>query len=301
MKNKKNRILLGVALLVLMSGFLLFISFADAQASLVNCGRTGTGFDDRCRLCDLIVGIKGIIDWGRSIMVAIALTAIVAGVIMYIVSAGNQQMMESAKNIIKQALIGVVIVLTAWLIVNTSMWLLASKSDLDIGATSWDSFTCEYSNSQASGGGGTTGGGATGGGSAPTAMDEINKRNLLTAAGVGVNNTNCDPGETTGCTTIGGLREETITGVTDLKSACGDDCDVIVTAGSEGGHSTSTDYSHENGYKADLRLNDNLNSYITSNYEQDGTRDGATLYYDKDGNVYAREGNHWDVCYGCAN
>ncbi len=108
---------------------------------LVPCGH-GTNVDDRCTLCDLFVGIDRIIKWGRNILVAVALTALVAGGIMYIVSAGNQQMMENAKTLIQQALVGVLIVLGAWLIVNTVIWLLVVKSGMGVGAGNWWNFDC---------------------------------------------------------------------------------------------------------------------------------------------------------------
>ncbi|MFA7466536.1 MAG: hypothetical protein WCZ08_03955, partial [Parcubacteria group bacterium] len=58
-------------------------------------------------------------------------------------SAGNEETMETAKNFIKQSLYGVAIVLGAWLIVNTTMWLLATRGDLGIGVSSWNDFNCE--------------------------------------------------------------------------------------------------------------------------------------------------------------
>ena len=118
-----------------------YAQFAGDTGGLVPCGH-GTNVDNRCTLCDLFVGIDRIIKWGRNILVAVALTALVAGGIMYIVSAGNQQMMENAKTLIQQALVGVLIVLGAWLIVNTVIWLLVVKSGMGVGAGDWWNFDC---------------------------------------------------------------------------------------------------------------------------------------------------------------
>ncbi|MGW8185130.1 MAG: hypothetical protein ACWGHO_03390 [Candidatus Moraniibacteriota bacterium] len=129
------------------------IAFAAKDTGgLVPCGGDSV-FANRCTLCDLIVGIRDIIKWGRSILIVVALLAIVAGAIMYIVSAGNSGMMESAKNVIKQALWGVVIVLGAWVIVNTVLWLMATNLS-NVGISSWSDFDCE-------GGGSSTGTGGT--------------------------------------------------------------------------------------------------------------------------------------------
>jgi hypothetical protein len=93
-----------------------------------------------------------------------------------------------------------------------------------------------------------------------------------------------------------GAQESTIAGLIRLKQACGD-CVIIVTSGTEGEHATGT-YSHANGYKADLRLNSGLTSFIRTNYEGLGPRsDGAPQYRDAFGNIYAYEGDHWDVLY----
>ncbi|NLC30771.1 MAG: transglycosylase SLT domain-containing protein [Candidatus Moranbacteria bacterium] len=136
--------------------FFLFFSFlpdfswaAKETGGLVPCAGDSI-FENRCTLCDLMVGMKGIIDWGMKILVVVALVAIVAGGIMYIISAGNSGMMESAKTVIKQALWGVVIVLGAWVIVNTILWMITSRlfagdgttngSFMDIG--SWYDFDC---------------------------------------------------------------------------------------------------------------------------------------------------------------
>ena len=86
-------------------------------------------------------GVDNIIKLVRNILVAVALTAIAIGGIMYIVSAGNEQLVKSAKNVIKQALVGVVIVLVAWLIINTVMLVLV-KGDMSAGAGNWWNFSC---------------------------------------------------------------------------------------------------------------------------------------------------------------
>ncbi len=68
------------------------------------------------------------------------------------------------------------------------------------------------------------------------------------------------------------------------------------------GHASGT-YSHWNGYKIDTPVTTCTTNYITSHYTYSGVRgDGATLYTAPSGNVYAKEGNHWDITYyvcGC--
>jgi hypothetical protein len=71
--------------------------------------------------------------------------------------------------------------------------------------------------------------------------------------------------------------------------------DVVVTGGTEEGHLPGI-YSHENGYKIDLRRNAVVDNYIENNFNAIGIRnDGAVLYINSIGAIYAKEGNHWDV------
>ncbi|MFJ6355374.1 GH25 family lysozyme [Streptomyces sp. NPDC092046] len=54
-----------------------------------------------------------------------------------------------------------------------------------------------------------------------------------------------------GRTSLTGVRARTIQGVIALKKASR--CEIVITGGTESGHSTTTKYSHSNGYKLDLR------------------------------------------------
>ena len=96
-----------------------------------------------------------------------------------------------------------------------------------------------------------------------------------------------------------GMKQTTVKGITEFASASG--CQVTVTGGTEGGHASGA-YSHENGFKADLRKTSCVNSYIENSYTYVGNRgkDNARLYSDGKGNFYADEDDHWDVvyCYG---
>ena len=262
---------------------------AGDTGGLIPCGH-GSDPNNRCTLCDLFVGIGRIIDWGRNILVAVALAALVIGGIMYIVSAGNQQMMESAKNVIKQALIGVAIVLGAWLIINTIIWLLVVKSDMGVGAGNWWNFDC--------------GGGANGGIDVVSAISgdsrerENQIRSVLNEFDISVNNPACEIG--TSCTNLDGTRLETLDRI--IAFAQNVNVPIVITGGTEDGHSNRTEYSHANGYKIDIRPSSEIDNYITNNYQNVGVRsDGATVYSDGNGNYYAREGNHWDICYNCPN
>jgi hypothetical protein len=112
-----------------------------SHAALVPCGRSDQG-GTMCTLCDFIIGIKGLIDYGFVIMVIVGLAMVTISGVVYIVSAGNTEMMTTAKGLLKNALIGFALILGAWLIINTVMWVIGTKGDLGIGVKSWHEFTC---------------------------------------------------------------------------------------------------------------------------------------------------------------
>lgn len=76
-------------------------------------------------------------------MTAIAIAVMVAMAIMYIVSAGNEDMMATAKKGILASLIGIVVILLAWVIVNFIFTLpIFANNGLVKQDGSWDAFTC---------------------------------------------------------------------------------------------------------------------------------------------------------------
>jgi hypothetical protein len=101
----------------------MFMTPVPVHADLVTCGR-GPDINSACTLCDIVKGISVLTTYIRDIMVFIALAVITAMGIMYIVSAGNQEMMETAKKGIWASLAGIAIILLAWVVVNTIMFVV---------------------------------------------------------------------------------------------------------------------------------------------------------------------------------
>ncbi|GAA2282825.1 hypothetical protein GCM10010415_60160 [Streptomyces atrovirens] len=105
----------------------------------------------------------------------------------------------------------------------------------------------------------------------------------------------CSNRERTDCTSFEKINKASIAGVIAFKKATR--CAIRVTGGTERGHAAGT-YSHYNGYKIDIALNTCVNKYIADRFRYAGKRgDGALLYKSPGGNVYAREGSHWDITY----
>jgi hypothetical protein len=92
------------------------------------------------------------------------------------------------------------------------------------------------------------------------------------------------------CTSFEQVNLATIQGIQTLKSATG--CGINVTGGTEVGHASGT-YSHWNGYKLDISLSTCLNNYIQGTF----TSIGGSKWRSGSGNIYYKEGNHWDITY----
>lgn len=99
-------------------------------------------------------------------------------------------------------------------------------------------------------------------------------------------------------TGLEGLRSATVNEVTSLAEEY--DLHVTITGGTEQGHSIKGTFSHDRGYKVDLRLEDDLNEVVSNFplYNEGIPRksDNSVGYVNPaTGSIYWREGNHWDV------
>jgi hypothetical protein len=137
----------GTFLKVVFFSLFLFIIGANlsSAAGLVPCGGTN---EPRCTLCHLLVGIKGLIDFGLTIVTTLAFAGIFFAGVQYIISAGDSKMTSEAKGYLTRILIGFALAYGAWLIINVAMWGLATRTVTDPGGglgiqkTSWFSFNC---------------------------------------------------------------------------------------------------------------------------------------------------------------
>jgi hypothetical protein len=134
-----------------------------------------------------------------------------------------------------------------------------------------------------------------------SAVSQASAEAQFSAAGIGwTSSGGCTNPDIPTCTSFEGIRQATIDGGITLKNASG--CGLTITGGTETGHAGGT-YSHANGYKLDFSRTSCLTSWVHSTYTYIGVRsDGAPMYEAASGNIYADEGNHWDVTYytcGC--
>ncbi|EKE11380.1 MAG: hypothetical protein ACD_15C00097G0004 [uncultured bacterium] len=122
---------------------IFFVSFTFVPTiilakGLVPCGGDG---ESACTLCHLIVGFHNLTTFLTKILISVTLAAIFFSGVMYIISAGDDGMMQSAKEFIKASLIGFAIVLGSWLIINVTLWVISAQMT-NIGHLNWYEFHC---------------------------------------------------------------------------------------------------------------------------------------------------------------
>lgn len=119
--------------------------------SLIPCGRSGADATAAerapCTICHIITGGQRIMDWGLRIMTFAAIAVIVAMAIFYIVSTGNEGMMTTAKSGITAAFVGFAVMLSAWLIINTTLRIFSANIPGLVVTSNGFGFSCDTSSS----------------------------------------------------------------------------------------------------------------------------------------------------------
>lgn len=120
----------------------------DLNGPIVPCGTKAN--PTPCTLCDIFVLVQRIIDYIIAVLVVFAPIFIVIGGIMILVSGAKPEQVSLGKRMITNAIIGVIISLLAWTLVNMVFNQLVSK-DTEKFPWPWYEIKCE--------GGGITPGG----------------------------------------------------------------------------------------------------------------------------------------------
>ncbi len=208
----------------------------------------------------------------------LAFGAIVYGGIKYILAAGNPSGQTEGREWIKSALLGLLLLMGAYLVLNTISPNLTRLSLPALEKIKAPEQVIFYGMAEIPPG-------RTG----TTVSLETDARNILSATGISVN---AQPPQTI----LAGINRETLDAVVRLKQTC--NCAVVVTAGKEstGGHAVGG-YSHASGFKIDIRRNAQLDNFIQNNAAYVGIRpnDRAVMFRSSSGAIYAMEGDHWDV------
>ena len=115
--------LLVVTVLVLLP-LVAVVAPAHAQLTQPNC--EGTGLN--CRTTDANALIKNVINWLLGIAFGVAVLFLIIGGFWYITSAGNEETAEKGKSTAINAIIGIVIIILSYVIVNVVASLVSKSS-----------------------------------------------------------------------------------------------------------------------------------------------------------------------------
>ena len=225
--------------------------------------------------------IPGVFTFAIGIAGVLAVIMIIVGGIEYM-STDAFQGKNNAKNKITNALGGLLLTLSAWLILYT-----VNPNLIDFNL---DIKKIEIKSSAEGGVGGGIGG-------AIPPIDPLYSFALTQQQAMEV--FNLANVTIAGPINLAGIKKGIVDEIVRLKNACG--CTVVITSATGGSHSSGS-CSHANGYKVDLRNKGGgipLTNYIQTNYQKlpVSRSDGATVYKSPTGILYALESNHWDV--GC--
>jgi hypothetical protein len=111
-------------------GYLSFAGIASAAAFDIWAGTGKNGETCNvaaggCSLCDGLQVAINVVNGITTLAVVITVGMTVYGAVRMMLSGGSEQMVKDAKGIITSAVIGFVIVLCGWLIVNTFIHIIA--------------------------------------------------------------------------------------------------------------------------------------------------------------------------------
>lgn len=130
---------------IFLTFFLMFVFFQVVSAACPEKGLVPCGTEDcPCTLCHLFVLIKNIVDkliqW-----VAIPLMALMGFVsaIMFITAHGDPGKIVKARQAITSAIIGFIIVLAAWTIVNTFVAFASNNTAAEVFGRPWHEIDCK--------------------------------------------------------------------------------------------------------------------------------------------------------------
>lgn len=203
-----------------------------------------------CNWCSVVSMVNRIITWLIAFLSVVAVGVMVIAGFRMVTSGGDKAAWQSGKSMFTNVVIGIIIVLSAWLIVDTTLSVLTGK-----GINEWLPDDC--------GGAFTSTSGPTTSVTTTTGTgDEAVVRQQLEALGYSINKASCNGASyqsvSGGCTSVGGFTSGMLTSLEALSRSC-TGCALVITGGSEAGHQT-----HDDGNSVDLRFDSRLDSYLNS-------------------------------------
>jgi hypothetical protein len=128
-----DRINMQMAVIFLVVGF--FAPMTAAAGGLIPCGGDGQA---QCQTCDVVKLMDNLIDWLIAILSIVAAILIAYAGVRLVLSVGDASAKEFAKRSISNVIIGYVLLLACWLLVDTAVKFLLS----DQAYGTWNQIQC---------------------------------------------------------------------------------------------------------------------------------------------------------------
>ncbi len=122
-------------ILLLFGSIIAAVPYFVGAAGLVPCGGVG---EPACESCHVVSLADNVIGWLVLILGTIAAIVIAYAGIKLVTSGGNQRAMEDAKSMITNIIIGYIIVLAGWLIIDYIMKVLVNEGTFGV----WNEIEC---------------------------------------------------------------------------------------------------------------------------------------------------------------
>ncbi|OQA44511.1 MAG: hypothetical protein BWY48_00070 [Parcubacteria group bacterium ADurb.Bin305] len=90
-----------------------------------------------CTVCDLLVLVQNVINFVLQLAFWICIVIIIVGAFMWMLSFGNQKNITAGQKLITNAIIGLAIVLLAWVIVHTFFWFIKEIGGFNMTGSWW--------------------------------------------------------------------------------------------------------------------------------------------------------------------
>jgi hypothetical protein len=276
----------GAKLAVVVSVLTLVVCFVIPQVASANgifdgplvpeCDYADEFFVGACQLCDLVSLVDNLINFAVAFSVIVATLMFTYAGFLYFTASASEGNIKKAHGVFGKVFVGLLIVLTAWLLIHTLLSVMSGK-----GLVYWGDIKCaEYEEGEHLDS--LTGrldipvevGSATASRYDPQA--EAAMRQVLAGVCISASGSNscsanpCTGSGTTGCTNVGGLQMENATKINRINGACKaiSGCNLTLTGVSEGGHSAGS--AHNRGDAADFRWDNELAQYLFDNRQSLG-------------------------------
>ncbi len=253
--------------LLILTGVVFITQTALAQG-LVPCQ------GPECQTCSLVELANRIIKWLVGFLSAAGALIFAYGGFLMVTSAGDMGKVSHAKELMTNVVVGLVIFLSGYLVVDTVLKTLLNKSILGDETSAygpWNKIQCverlTFSNTPT----GTlipTSGSVY---SHTTAVDVLNKLGVEV-----ISSGNCTDRTNKSCTSLEGIQQTAFAEIVQTIEKCAG-CNLQITAGTETGHSNSC---HVGGTCVDVRCEGGCSSDQVVKVSSSAAASGASVVYE---------------------